>query len=466
MNSARALVDLMVFFCETVKRIYTAVGLLGVEYDARSLEAYIEEQVKTLGALILERAMKDRGAEMPKPDTYPCKCGGKLHRKGKRPCTLRGILGALEIEERYYYICPDCEAKEFLGDELRGETHFTQLAEERMVLAGKEHAFEQAAESLARQGVLHVAASTIRDVCVRLGRRARQILDREGIEQYGASAPKPEEHADRLAIGVDGTMIGRIDPQHRHRRSRKTDRKVRGKGHLKHFFHEVKTLVAFNFNERGEAIRKTFHATQARADEFRQKASLEAARRGADFAKVLVILGDGAAWIWKTAADNFPKAIQVLDWYHATEHLWAAARARFGNQEKAVWAWVKAQENNLWHGKREAVIEALRALAQEVGTPDQSLSDDARQRDSRWIVHRNVKYFEENYERMDYPRFREMGLPIGSGVVESSCRHVVADRCRGPGMRWDEEGCEDILALRCLDLNGRWDYLWPVKRAA
>ena len=101
-----------------------------------------------------------------------------------------------------------------------------------------------------------------------------------------------------------------------------------------------------------------------------------------------------------------------------------------------------------------------------MGPPDRHLSAEAQACDPRWIAHRAVGYFEENRARMDYPRFRALNLCIGSGMVESSCKHVVGGRLKGPGMRWDEEGAEDLLALRCQDLNDRWDDLWPAKAAA
>jgi hypothetical protein len=253
--------------------------------------------------------------------------------------------------------------------------------------------------------------------------------------------------------------------QHRRRKSAKKG-PVPGKGKLKHFFHEVKTLVVFEFNQSGEALRKTYQATQARVEEFRELVALEAQKRGAQTAERLVFLGDGAAWVWKTAAEQFPKAIPVLDWYHAMEHVWAVGRARFGNKEKEMWAWVKARENDLWEGRVDAVIVAIRAVSQQLGKPLERLSENERMNDPRWVAWRNIGYFEENKERMKYPEYRAQGLPIGSGVVESACKHVVATRCKRAGMRWDEEGAENILALRCQDLNGRWDEIWSTKMAA
>ncbi len=127
---------------------------------------------------------------------------------------------------------------------------------------------------------------------------------------------------------------------------------------------------------------------------------------------------------------------------------------------------VERHKTELWDGKLDAVVAALRVVAEHMGPPDETLSDPARARDARWIAHRAVGYFEENRIRMDYPRFRALGFSIGSGVVESSCKHVVGERLKGTGMRWDEEGAENILALRCHDLNGRWDTIWSSKATA
>jgi hypothetical protein len=273
-------------------------------------------------------------------------------------------LGPVELTERHYYRCDQCGETGFVGDELRGATEYTQLTEERIALLGKEGAYQKAAAYLKRLGIVEVAGSTVRKICVRLGRRLRAQADEEAAEQYGQVAVRAEDHAARLAVGVDGTMLGRVDPQHRRRRSRKTGRKVRGKGRLKHFFHEVKTLVVFDFDRAGEALRKTFYATQDRVEAFREKVRVEALKRGADTARVLVFVGDGAAWVWKTAQEHFPQAIQVLDWYHAVEHLWAVGRARFGSNEKALWAWVEGAQEDLWEGRLdEEAIEDRAPLA-------------------------------------------------------------------------------------------------------
>ena len=279
MDSARVVLDLMSFFIQVVKNVIKAVEGMGTLYDARSLEAEVERQCKALGAVLLETCWRLRMKEKRRPRSLPCKCGPVQHWKGVCPRTVRGVLGELNLDERHYYRCDHCGADAVWGDDLRGQSDFTQLAEERVAVAGKDGAFQQAATTLRRMGVCTVAASTVRKVCVRLGARLRQREAHEAAEQYGAQATAAEEKPKRLAITADGVMVGRIDPQHRQRGSKRKG-PVPGKGKLKHFFQEVKTLVIFEFNAQGEALRKTYQATQARLEAFRELVTLFGAEAG------------------------------------------------------------------------------------------------------------------------------------------------------------------------------------------
>jgi len=464
MKSAQAILDLMSFFVQMVKNVLQAMEGLGTTYDARSLEAYVEAQGKALALVTYETCWRIRMRDRPVPKSLPCPCGQRQHYKGVRAREMRTVLGTMNLDARHYFHCDHCQSSTYQGDELRGASDFSQLAEDRIAFMGKEGAFDSAAEALQHLGLLEVAASTIREVCNRLGGQLRAQLDHEAAKQHCPENVSAEERPAGLGISVDGVMLGRVDPQHRRRGSKA--RKIRGKTALKHFFHEVKTLVIFEFNQAGETLRKSYQATQERVEDFREKVALEAQKRGAQTAQLLVFLGDGAPWVWKTAAELFPQAIQILDWYHAMEHVWAVGRAKFGSREKELWAWVIARETELWNGKVDAVIAAVKAISADLGAPDQSLSDTARAVDPRWIAYRGIGYFEDNRQRMKYPEYRAKKLPIGSGVVESACKHVVASRMKHAGMRWDEPGGENILALRCHYLNGRWDSLWERKVAA
>jgi hypothetical protein len=273
---------------------------------------------------------------------------------------------------------------------------------------------------------------------------------------------KVEDRPERVVVGADGVLIGRVDPAHRTRSSAKKG-KVAGKGPLANFWKEVKTCVVYRVDAAGKAVgRKTYYATQAGHESFGHKLVTEARRRGGELARELIFIGDGAKWIWNLCAREFPKAIQVLDWYHAVEHLWDVGRSYFGEKSDLLTGWVKAREGELYAGRVTSVIDALKAMAEKAGPPPEGAGD----LDPRVVLWRNVGYFEDNACRMRYDEYRARGIPLASGVVESACKHVVASRLKGPGMRWDEEGAECILHLRSLELNDRWDAFWEQNRAA
>ncbi len=220
MNSAQATLDLISFFAETIKRIFEAIAGLGKTHDPRSLEAYVLAQCKALGAVILERGLALRGQSLAVPMSQPCPCGHRQHHKGKRPREVRSTLGPVTLEERHYYHCDHCKAGSYWGEELRGSTDFSPLAEDQIAWMGKEGAFDQAAKNLKHLGLFEVAASTVRDICNRLGKAVRERIEHQAAQQH-CSVVKPEEKVKRLGISIDGVMLGRVDPKHRERKGKK-----------------------------------------------------------------------------------------------------------------------------------------------------------------------------------------------------------------------------------------------------
>ncbi len=174
MNSAKAALDLIPYFAEMIKRIFEAIAGLGNTHDPRSLEAYVMAQCKALGAVILELGLKLRSQNRAVPMSLACACGHRQHHKGKRPREIRSTLGALNLEERHYYHYGHCNAVSYWGEELRGSTDFSHLAEDQIAWMGKEGAFDQAAKNLKHLGLFEVAASTVRNICKRLGKAVRE----------------------------------------------------------------------------------------------------------------------------------------------------------------------------------------------------------------------------------------------------------------------------------------------------
>lgn len=163
----------------------------------------------------------------------------------------------------------------------------------------------------------------------------------------------------------------------------------------------------------------------------------------------VVVIGDGAAWIWNLADQYFPGALEIVDYMHAKSHLYDAAKCVFGEEApETVQAWVEDTESFLYHGETPEVVARIRALG--IASPE-----------TQEALEKEVRYFQKHTQRMQYQTFVENGYHIGSGLIESACKHVVAERCKQAGMRWTQHGINAILFWRCLLKNpNAWDTFW------
>ncbi len=168
----------------------------------------------------------------------------------------------------------------------------------------------------------------------------------------------------------------------------------------------------------------------------------------------VVFIGDGAAWIWNLCKEYFLNAVEIVDYPHAVSHLYQVAKLVFGETEtEAIVVWVKETEPLLYDGNITEVASNIRALATQHPEVSESLEREAR-------------YFEKHAKRMQYRTFREKGYQIGSGVIESACKHVVGQRCKQASMRWETQGINAVLKWRCLYKNKTWDSYWFPDRIA
>ena len=149
-----------------------------------------------------------------------------------------------------------------------------------------------------------------------------------------------------------------------------------------------------------------------------------------------MVIGDGAEWIWNLVAEHFPEAIEIVDLYHARQHLWAVARQLYPQEEGQQKAWMKIHQKCLLDkGKIEKLVGVLRSIASR----NPALAEKIRT---------EADYFERNAERMRYIRFRRQHLFVGSGVIEAGCKTVIGSRLKQSGMFWTVRGANAILALR------------------
>ena len=156
------------------------------------------------------------------------------------------------------------------------------------------------------------------------------------------------------------------------------------------------------------------------------------------------------------AEEQFPGAVQIVDEYHARQHVWDVARAAFVDDPAARGAWAQATIDHLSEGRIAAVIAAIEQLPPLPPAPGQTRS----------VLEIEADYFRRNAERMCYPVFRAQGMHLGSGIAEAACKTVVSTRAKRSGMRWTPEGLDAILALRTAALNGEFDQRWQAVRKA
>jgi hypothetical protein len=189
------------------------------------------------------------------------------------------------------------------------------------------------------------------------------------------------------------------------------------------------------------------------AEAFGLRLYTEAWRRGWSRAQKKVVIGDGAIWIWNLAEQHFPSAIQIVDLYHARQHLWDLSAKLFPDDSKGLKQWIARCLDRLEHGKIAALVKILRDSPPGTDELAKTIANEA-------------DYFERNAERMRYPAFRAQGLFVGSGVVEAGCKVVIGARLKCSGMFWTVRGANAIIALRCCRISRRFEDYWADRATA
>ena len=257
--------------------------------------------------------------------------------------------------------------------------------------------------------------------------------------------PPADEHdpaLGRLVVETDGVMV------------RYRDRHLDGAA-VDGDWHEVKLGVVGGW-QGGHLHQASYVAAREAAPAFARRVGAEAARRGAlDVVswhawdgtpaelRSVVVLGDGAKWIWEHIATLFgSERIEIVDWYHASEHVWTAAKAVYGEDTPETQAWARTALDELWQRGPKSMLKCFEAPQSTTNT-------------AQMLLKRERGYFSSNATRMQYPTLRQQHLPIGSGAVEASAKHLVQHRMKRAGRRWSDLGARAILDLRCQLLSGR-----------
>jgi hypothetical protein len=396
--------------------------------------------------------------EFPVPDeeqrTLPCACGHQAHYRELRSKLVLTVLGWVEVW-RPYYLCAHCGRGQFPVDvEVDIEnTEFSPGVRRMQAMVGHEAPFDDGREQMKILAGLEVTTKSVERTAEAIGTDIAQREQAEIQKALQLNLPVIVGEPIRIIyVQMDGTGIPVVKKETAGREG-----KVEGQpAHTR----ECKLGCVFTqttWDKEGYAIRDpdttTYTGAIETAEEFGRRIYAEASRRGWSRAQLKVVMGDSAEWIWNLADLHFPGAIQIVDLYHARQHLWEVARKLYPNDAGKQKAWMKMHQKLLDRGKIEKLVDALRAIKSENAEIAEKVRTEA-------------DYFERNRERMRYPKFRRQHLFVGSGVIEAGCKTMIATRLKRSGMFWTVRGANAIVALRCCQLNGDFENYWEARRAA
>jgi len=387
--------------------------------------------------------------------TLPCACGHRAHYRELRSKPVLTAVGKVEVS-RPYYLCPPCRAGQFPADvELDIEsTGFSPGVRRMQAMVGQEAPFDHGREQMKIQAGLEVTTKAVERTAEAIGAdiaEGEQCEIRQAVQldlPVILGEPIPIQY-----VQMDGTAVPVVKKE-------TEGRKGKTEGQPAHT-REVKLGCIFTqtrWDPEGYAIRDpdstTYTGAIETAEEFGKRIYVEAWKRGWSRAQKKVVMGDGAEWIWNLADQHFPGAVQIVDLYHARQHLWELARKLYPNDAVNQKAWIKVHQKRLLDkGRIEKLVLSLRST--------ESTNQEVLEK-----IRTEAEYFERNADRMRYPQFRRQHLFVGSGVIEAGCKSVIGSRLKKSGMFWTVRGANSIIALRCCHLNGRFEDYWEGRRAA
>lgn len=296
--------------------------------------------------------------------------------------------------------------------------------------------YRRAAEAFADLTKVSLSKSALQKLVIEHGSKLAAM---ESVQAEGQSAPgaiermeeeQPDPDAETMALSMDGVMV------HTREENWKEVKVVA--------ISAVEQLRSRGGQTQVHLQHHSYRAGLWDADEFSKHQWAEAWRRGIEKAKRVVSVNDGARWIWALVRTCYAPCVEIIDWWHAVEHLWEIVHLLFADDDPEAKVWADTLKTLLWNGQFSSLFREMRAKW-------------PRGKDLPKELLRAIGYFYHNRHRMDYAAFRAAGLPVGSGTVESACKTVVQERLCQAGMRWSCQAIQAVLALRCALLSNRWN---------
>jgi NAD(P)-dependent dehydrogenase (short-subunit alcohol dehydrogenase family) len=332
-------------------------------------------------------------------------------------------------------------------ESLASEQVSPSLAEACCMVA-VDDSFQQTSRKIEKLTGQKVSANTIDRLVHKVGSVAIQQQD-QSLEDFfqHRQIPDSQSNPDRLYIAVDGTTAHEIDGWHEVKVGT-----IYGVSHAVHWQ-----------DQRNKEDFSRFVTSFENSERFGWHLWLEACRCGLRQAKEIVYLGDAAGWIRSEHNRHFSRATFIIDWYHASEHVWDCGKVLFGEGTEANAEWVNKRLALLWDGWTKRLLDDLKDQGKRYR--GRNRQDALRQREA---IDSLYGYISSNEEQMRYDVFRSKSYDIGSGNAEGACKHVVGKRLKQSGMIWSRVGSSSVLAVRTTWLNGEgeWGRLWQMKPLA
>jgi hypothetical protein len=417
----------------------------GGRFDLEAMEMSVRAAAHQMGAKILQELLQT-------PTSFererPCGCGQKAHFHEMRPRQILTAVGSVRFE-RPYYLCRSCHQGQSPRDvelDVVG-TECSPGVRRMMALVGSNGSFAQGREQLEELAGLQATTKAVERQAEAIGGDiavGEQAERRRALQLDLPTVGGPEIPV--LYIEMDGTGVPMVTAETEGHVGKIAGERARTR--------EAKLGCVFTqtqVDEKGRPLRDeastTYTGAIETAEAFGVRLYHEAWQRGCSRAQRKVVLGDGAAWIWNLADYHFPGATQIVDLYHARQHLWELAAKLYPAHPAQRKAWASRLQHKLDAGQIESLVAELGRFR----TSDRNVEEHIRI---------EAEYFSRNAHRMRYPTFRKQHLFIGSGVIEAGCKTIIGSRLKQSGMFWTLRGANAILALRANRLSGRFEQYW------
>ena len=401
------------------------------------MERNIRQMLLKLGQFLLSAwlALQENGYPV---ETRSCPhCGGQATYQFKRSALLLTILGQVEYN-RAYYLCAACQQGHYPLDQQLGlrPGQISAELESLTGMTGAQLPFGQSSQLFEALTLVSVSDHTVAKATQAIGGEV-QSQEAEWIAQSRDEVWLQEQQ--RLALHPQ-RLYGALDAA-----------KVHIRGEKEHPWRDLKVGAWFTTTVEPpqspdddweiHATDINYYCDICEASRFGELLWATGCQRQAQLVQELIFLGDGAEWIWNPVQEHYPEAVQIVDWFHATEYIAPVATAAFASEAQQQ-AWIKQVRTDLWDGDLDAVIAAFDRF-----TDHHRAAEPAT---------KAVTYFTNNRHRLDYPTYRAKGYQIGSGTIESGCKQIVSQRLKVAGAIWDLENGITTAKARAALLSGQW----------